>query len=24
VIVPLSAGATARYRRWDWDAKRLA
>jgi hypothetical protein len=24
VIVPLSAGATARYRRWDWEAKRLA
>jgi hypothetical protein len=24
VIVPLSAGATARYRRWDWDRGRLA
>src|SRR6478609_2182864 len=24
VIVPLSAGATARYRRWDWEGKRLA
>src|SRR4029078_11074227 len=24
VIAPLSAGATARYRRWDWEAGRLA
>ena len=24
VIVPLSAGEAARYRRWDWEAKRLA
>ena len=24
MIVPLSAGATARYRRWDWDRGRLA
>lgn len=24
VIVPLSAGETARYRRWDWEARRLA
>jgi hypothetical protein len=24
VIVPLSAGEPARYRRWDWQAKRLA
>ena len=24
VIVPLSAGETARYRRWDWQGKRLA
>jgi hypothetical protein len=24
VIIPLSAGEAARYRRWDWEARRLA